>query len=216
VRQIRALTLLPAVDGINSSVTTGPCFHPTGSTPDIHYPMIRPLPFENAYWVIPGKLMAGEYPSARTEPEAERRLEAMLDAGVTYFLDLTTDDDPLDPYEQPVRDLATRRGGEISYSRRAIRDMGCPSAEEMSVILDEIDAAIADGHVVYVHCWGGIGRTGTVVGCFLVRRGRDGDGALAEVARLYGNMSARKRLNFPQSPQTKRQRDFVRLWTENG
>ncbi len=171
-------------------------------------------PFENSYWVIPGKLMAGEYPSARTSAEADRRLQALLDAGITYFIDLTTEDDPLDPYEQPVRDLASDRGAEIRYSRRAIRDMGCPSAADMHAILDEIDTAIAEGHVVYVHCWGGIGRTGTVVGCFLVRRGRDGDAALEEVARLYNTMSERKRLNFPESPQTKRQREFVRTWQE--
>ena len=35
---------------------------------------------------------------------------------------------------------------------------------------------------VYVHCWGGIGRTGTVVGCWLVRHGMTGDEALAEFA----------------------------------
>ena len=159
--------------------------------------------------------MAGEYPSARTADEAERRLQALLDAGVTYFLDLTTDDDPLDPYEQPVRDLAAQRSADVHYSRRAIRDMGCPTPDDMRLILDEIDSAIADGHVVYVHCWGGIGRTGTVVGCFLVRRGRDGTDALAEVARLYNTMSERKRLRFPESPQTPRQRNFVRTWQED-
>ena len=38
-------------------------------------------------------------------------------------------------------------------------------------ILDEIDGAILNGKTVYVHCLGGIGRTGTVVGCYLVRHG---------------------------------------------
>jgi protein tyrosine/serine phosphatase len=158
--------------------------------------------------------MAGEYPSARTAEEAERRLEALLDSGITYFIDLTAEDDPLDPYEQEVRRLAAERGAEVTYSRRAIRDMRCPSPDEMSAILDEIDGAIADGQVVYVHCWGGIGRTGTVVGCFLVRRGHDGEAALGEVARLYSTMSEKKRRDFPDSPQTDSQRDFVRDWDE--
>ncbi len=30
--------------------------------------------------------------------------------------------------------------------------------------------AVANG-AVYVHCWGGVGRTGTVVGCWLLRHG---------------------------------------------
>ncbi|MBA3406233.1 MAG: dual specificity protein phosphatase family protein [Gemmatimonadaceae bacterium] len=37
------------------------------------------------------------------------------------------------------------------------------------------------GHSIYVHCWGGVGRTGTVVGCYIVRHGRTGDDALGEV-----------------------------------
>ena len=36
----------------------------------------------------------------------------------------------------------------------------------MVAILDSLDTAIADEHTIYLHCWGGIGRTGTVVGCW--------------------------------------------------
>ena len=54
----------------------------------------------------------------------------------------------------------------------------------MRAILDRIDAELADGQVVYVHCWGGHGRTGTVVGCWLVRRGAVPKAALARIAEL--------------------------------
>ncbi len=42
--------------------------------------------------------------------------------------------------------------------------MGTTTIPHMTQILDDIDSAIADEGVAYVHCWGGIGRTGTVVG----------------------------------------------------
>jgi protein-tyrosine phosphatase len=54
----------------------------------------------------------------------------------------------------------------------------------MARLLDSLDGALAAGHVVNVHCWGGIGRTGTVIGCYLVRHGMTGRQALAEIARL--------------------------------
>ena len=45
-----------------------------------------------------------------------------------------------------------------------------------------VDDALGEGRTVYVHCWGGIGRTGTVVGCWLVRHGLTGRGALDQIA----------------------------------
>ena len=54
----------------------------------------------------------------------------------------------------------------------------------MRAILDLIESAIDAGAPVYVHCWGGIGRTGTVVCCWLVERGLSGEQALVEIALL--------------------------------
>ena len=51
------------------------------------------------------------------------------------------------------------------------------SAEAVATILGAIDVALAQGRTADVHCWGWIGRTGAVVGCWLVRHGLTGDGA---------------------------------------
>jgi predicted protein tyrosine phosphatase len=93
---------------------------------------------------------------AGAHPQGRREL--FLDAGVTAFVDLTEE----------------------------IPDLGCPSRETMSCILDGIDELLAAGEVVYVHCLAGIGRTGAVVGCYLVRRGMSGEDAMATVTRLRG------------------------------
>jgi hypothetical protein len=69
--------------------------------------------------------------------------------------------------------------GRAEYRRCTIVDFGVPSPQEMTAILDVLDAALAAGRVVYLHCWGGVGRTGTVVGCYLVRHGMRGEEALA-------------------------------------
>ena len=40
---------------------------------------------------------------------------------------------------------------------------------------------LAGGRTVYLHCRGGIGRTGTVLGCYLVRQGQTAEEALASI-----------------------------------
>ena len=79
----------------------------------------------------------------------------------------------------------------------------------MRDILDEIDHALAKNSPVYVHCLGGKGRTGTVVGCYLARHGiAVGRAALAKIREL--------RRNHPDahviSPETEEQRQFVIRW----
>ena len=63
-----------------------------------------------------------------------------------------------------------------------------------------------------MHCAGGIGRTGTTVGCYLVRHGNDGATALQEVNRLFQN-SDRSAESW-SSPETRQQMNFVRDWNE--
>jgi protein-tyrosine phosphatase len=59
---------------------------------------------------------------------------------------------------------------------------------------------------VYVHCWGGIGRTSTVVGCLLVDGGLDADAALADIDRRRSVTRKADRA----APQTDAQIDVVR------
>jgi len=174
----------------------------------------RDPPFPNSYWLPGAQLLAGEYPGGKTHDAARRKLGALLDAGVTHWVDLTETVDPLAPYDEVLSALAFERGVEVTYARLSIPDMSVPEEERMIEILDSIDESLGVGGTVYVHCWGGIGRTGTTVGCWLVRQGLEPEDALEEVQRLYDTMSEEKRFMNPQSPQTREQRDFVREWEE--
>lgn len=171
-------------------------------------------PFDDCYWVVPDRLLAGEYPGSPLPWQSRIKLLRLLDAGITYCLDLTSKKDPLKAYTKQLRELATAKGMTVIHSRKSIPDRGCPSRELMLEILDEIDAAMAAGHNVYVHCWGGVGRTGTVIGCHLVRSGATGEEALERLAQLFGNMSRIKRMMNPRSPETDAQRSFVTEWSE--
>jgi protein-tyrosine phosphatase len=89
--------------------------------------------------------------------------------------------------------------------RAPIQDFGIPTTAQMREALDLLDAAIARGHRVYLHCYAGIGRTGTVVGCYLVRHGLGGRAALDEIAALRGGLGPEAR----PSPITPEQRRMV-------
>lgn len=103
--------------------------------------------------------------------------------------------------EAPFREAGVTAFVDLTDGEFAIPDLSCPSPETMTRILDRIDVLLAAGEVVYVHCYAGIGRTGTVVGCWLVRRGMSGPDALATVERLRG-----------APPETREQRRLVSDW----
>lgn len=157
--------------------------------------------------------MAGEYPGHWAPDVSRQRLRAYLDCGVDSFVDLTTPADPLDAYLHLLHDEAAQLGRAVQYQRFPIPDQSVPQpVSSMARILDAIDLALAAGRCVYVHCWGGVGRTGTVVGCFLVRHGASGDAALERLAVLWSTVAKSNRR--VSCPENKTQQRFVRDWQE--
>ena len=172
----------------------------------------KPIP--ESYWVVPGKFLAGGYPIASADEMMARRwLSAFIDAGINSFFDLTRPGE-LPAYLPALQEEAFRHGIPIDYQRMTIQDKGLPSQEKMVALLDALDAALASGHKVYLHCWGGIGRTGTTVGCWLVRHGLTGGQALIRLNELY--RTAEQSHLFPRSPETAAQMKFILEWAEDG
>ncbi len=180
--------------------------------------MTPPLPITESYWVVPGLLLAGEYPYAYDEAEGRERLRALLDAGIRLFVDLTEERESgrtgmLEPYEVPLGEEASARGLLVRKVRHPVRDMGVPPDDGLARIVGELEGAVERGEPAYVHCWGGIGRTGTAVAAFLARlHGVSGDEALALLDDLWQDVP--KSAHFPESPQTEEQRRAVRSFAE--
>jgi ADP-ribosylglycohydrolase len=165
-----------------------------------------PRPLANAYWVDPGRLLAGEYPGAGSGAETADRIQRLLQAGVNSFVDLTEEGE-LAPY-----DALLRQGSDIHYLRRPIVDHSVAGPRQMAETLDTIAAELASGRCVYVHCRAGIGRTGTTVACHLIRNGLHPDAALDRLQELW-QQSARSR-SWPSVPETDEQVRFVLDWRE--
>ena len=128
--------------------------------------MTKPDP--NTYWVLPGKLLAGEYPGNPSPAQAKLRLRRFLNAGVRHFVDLTEADELLENYRSLLTAEAQILHVAVTYTRISIRDYSVPQRPDvMRRILDTINANVEQDGITYVHCWGGMGRTGLVVDCWL-------------------------------------------------
>jgi hypothetical protein len=174
--------------------------------------MINPsIPIPNSYWVIPGQFLAGEYPGAWDIEYTRQRMEVFLQSGFNTFIDLTAPDE-LTPYADILLEQAGYFGITASHRRFTIGDFGIPTVNHMKAILDTIDESLAQNQKVYVHCWGGVGRTGTTVGCYLVRHGKTGQEALDQLAVWWKNVP--KRFAHPHSPETEDQMEFILNWKE--
>jgi hypothetical protein len=180
---------------------------------DLAGPTATP-PTSWCYWVVEDRLLAGAYPGSPDPNERRSKIQSLLGAGVRTFINLMEEDEtnyqgqPFAPYD----DLAREMCPDGRCLRFAIRDLSLPSEELMVEILDEIDSSTADGAAAYIHCWGGVGRTGTVVACWLLRHHHaDKDGVLEVLTRLREKDQDR---GHRRSPETPEQAQFVRSWTQ--
>lgn len=144
------------------------------------------------------------------------KLNGLLDAGVRRIVCLQEEHElgeggrQFAPYAATWRELGLQRGLDVSWQRYPIRDMGIPSPQAMADIL----AALApESGGVYVHCWGGHGRTGTVAGCYLVQQGMQVDAALGHIRTMRETDDY---LRTQPSPQTAEQIAFIAAWFDAG
>ena len=177
----------------------------------------KSVPFNRSYWVIPGKFLAGCYPGSENQKEAEQKMKSLLTHNVRCVINLMETGEtnwsgkPFAPYEDQLRFLAASMGYTAIIERRPIKDTWIPSEIEMIEILDRIDQYIAKENPIYIHCWGGRGRTGTVVGCYLARHGYASREKIIDFIR---NLRCRTEDHLQPSPETSRQIDMVISWVE--
>lgn len=184
----------------------------------------KPRPIPNSYWATP-YLVACEFPYCPLTPtqiahkHTKQKLDALLLAGVRTFIDLTEPHELFSYYPH----LAARCAvvgidpRDVEYHNFPIRDRAVPeSVDFVRRIMDVLRDNERRGRVCAVHCRGGIGRTGLVVGCWLVESGiaKDGAHALRLIAEEWKTVEKCKR--YPLSPETGPQFEFVRTFSRLG
>jgi len=165
----------------------------------------RPLP--NTYWVLPGRVLAGEHPAGIDVAETRARLARLHEAGIDTFVDLT------EKGEMPAYRHLLPRG--TQYLHSAIVDTRVPNnIAQTRELLAWIQTALDGGRCIYIHCRAGIGRTGLIVGCFLAAREANGAAAIKILNRLW--RQSERAGTWPTVPQTPEQADYIRHWPKLG
>ena len=163
-------------------------------------------PINNSYRVT-DQIFAGEYPGDKNEDVAKEKLRGFSTFGITHFIDLTEDGE-LVPY-------STLLPSSIVHIRFAIRDTSVPeSIESVQKLIKHIWAIVdADSrNKIYIHCWGGVGRTGTIVGCLLAERyGYDYEETLNQLNVLFQDCP---KSSYRVTPENDQQRFFIARYIE--
>jgi protein-tyrosine phosphatase len=166
-------------------------------------------PFASCYWVIPNQLVVGEMPIASNDIETKAKLDSLVNLNVSAVINLMEIDEKdhsgnLFFNYQPY---LNKRG--VLMHQFPIKDMDISSPVQMMRILKQIDFYVKQQKIVYVHCWGGLGRTGTVVGCYMLSKGlTDVQNVLDAISKLKSQSG----LADKESPQTNAQREFILDW----
>jgi protein-tyrosine phosphatase len=185
-------------------------------------------PFKRSYATIPGGVWGGAYPGDKDPTIMKEQLQGLIDCGISKVFNLTEEgeldhnDDFLVPYDTMFKDMwntypqTARRFTEDSthlpVPHMGVVDMHVPypGTAPMRIYLDYLHAYASRGPV-FIHSREGKGRTGLILGCYLVElgivTGEEAITYLNRVRRLYGDPNADDLV-----PQTQEQRNMILSW----
>jgi hypothetical protein len=148
-------------------------------------------PTAESNWVLPGVLLVGAYPASNDDEAHAQLLRSILELGIGTFVCLQKEYQPhvsermwrtgkaIRPYIQDAKQMLLANDGMRQTSGPCVLRMveankldfvhfpivDCACAEDANVLdlARNLVARLFRGEVLYLHCWGGHGRTGTLV-----------------------------------------------------
>ncbi len=163
-------------------------------------------PFPRSYWFLEGVLMGGFYPGDKSQEECIDKLNQLKACGINSIINLMEFNE-IDYNGNQFYEYEPHLPSGMRYQRFPIKDRSIPTKEFMTSILEYLVHEITSGQTLYLHCRGGIGRTGIVTACYLKHYKPD-------ITNYFDWINTkRKQANDPkshwQSPDTSEQAIFV-------
>ncbi len=112
-------------------------------------------------WQVIDGVLCGEYPNNK-EPSKEKA-QALVDAGINVFIDLSHPNDGLAPYAPLLSEI----NPDIIHHHFSIPDNGVRELDFYVVVACVMYFLLQSNNKIYLHCWGGMGRSATVMACLM-------------------------------------------------
>jgi len=120
-------------------------------------------PVRGTHWVIPGRLLCGRSPGDMSAKD----IMEIVKAGVDTFVNLqeSYQEYGCTDYRQVLQSSASQSfpPHDVTFLHCPIPDFGVLTDKDFIAFISELKRALENERTLYIHCFGGHGRTGTVV-----------------------------------------------------
>ena len=146
---------------IGRGAVSGPALKFGAPLPDPRSLPVPPTGTSN--WLVPGHVLIGERPGG-SWPQTPAGPDALTlaDAGVTTFVSLIGEYSSERYREREYPSDLRRAARDANFLHFPVADFKPPEQQALESLVLELKRRVVAGEVIYIHCRGGHGRTGTV------------------------------------------------------